>query len=183
VGRPRSSFEVFALGFRNPFRASFDGADLLIGDVGQAAMEEIDLLRPADKGGNYGWSIYEGTRLNRSNPPADLAVIPPVTEYAYGTGPLQGRSVTGGYVYRGPVLPLRGLYIFGDFITGNIWSVPVADFVQGTTLPSTRFTRRNGEFAPDLGMFNNIVSFGEDSQRNLFIVDFDGEIFMIQPRQ
>lgn len=173
--------EIYAYGFRNPFRAGFDGDALFIGDVGEAAIEEVDLLRPADAGGNYGWSFLEGTRPFRGTAPAGTK--PPVLEYERGTGPLQGRSVTGGYVYRGPVLPLRGLYVFGDFISGNIWSVPAAELVQGTTLPPSRFTRRNADFAPDLGAFNNIVSFGEDSQRNLFIVDFDGEIFMIQPRQ
>jgi hypothetical protein len=173
--------EVYAYGLRNPFRASFDGDNLLIGDVGQGAIEEIDLLRRADAGGNYGWPFLEGTRPFRGGAPAGTKA--PVTEYEHGTGPLQGQTVTGGYVYRGPALALRGLYIFGDFIIGNIWSIPASDFSQGTTLPTSRFTRRNGDFAPDLGVFNNVVSFGEDSQRNLFIVDFDGEIFMIQPRQ
>ena len=92
-------------------------------------------------------------------------------------------TITGGYVYRGPVLSLRGLYIFGDFLRGNIWSIPAAECSQCTTLPNSRFTRRNADFSPDLGALNSIVSFGEDGQRNLFIVDFDGEIFMIQPRQ
>ena len=170
--------EIFAFGFRNPFRGGFDGDALYIGDVGQDAIEEVDLLRPADVGGNYGWSFLEGTRPFRGTAPA--GTMPPVLEYERGTGPLQGRAVTGGYVYRGPAAPLRGLYIFGDFISGNIWSVPAADLSQGTALPPSRFTRRNVDFAPDLGAFNNIVSFGEDSQRNLFIVDFDGEIFMIR---
>jgi glucose/arabinose dehydrogenase len=173
--------EIYAYGLRNPFRASFDGDSLLIGDVGQGAVEEVDLLGPADVGGNYGWPFLEGTRPFRGTVPAGTK--PPVAQYEHGTGPLQGRTVTGGYVYRGPVLSLRGLYVFGDFISGNIWSIPAAEFSQGTTLPSSRFTRRNTDFAPDLGALNAIVSFGEDSQRNLFIVDFDGEIFMIQSRQ
>lgn len=173
--------EVFAYGFRNPFRASFDGSDLLVGDVGEGAIEEVDRLRPIDRGGNFGWSFREGTRLNRGGEPAGL--IAPVAEYGHGAGPLQGRSVTGGYVYRGPALALRGLYIFGDFISGNIWSVPAAELVSGSTVPATRFTRRNADFAPNAGTFGNIASFGEDSSRNLYIVDFDGEIFMIAPAQ
>jgi len=173
--------EIYAYGLRNPFRASFDGDSLLIGDVGQGAIEEIDLLRPADAGGNYGWSFFEGTRPFRAGGPSGTKA--PVTEYEHGTGPLQGRTVTGGYVYRGPVLPLRGLYVFGDFISGNIWSIPLAEFSQGTTLSPSRFTRRNGDFAPNLGSINSVVSFGEDRDRNLFIVDYDGEVFMIQSRQ
>jgi len=170
--------EIYAYGLRNPFRNSFDGDTLVIGDVGQGAIEEVDLLRPADAGGNYGWPFLEGTRPFRGTAPMGTKL--PVTEYEHGSGPLQGRSITGGYVYRGPVLGLRGLYIFGDFIAGNIWSVPIAEFLQGTTISSGRYTRRNGDFAPDAGAFGNIASFGEDAQRNLFIVDFDGEIFMIR---
>ena len=58
--------------------------------------------------------------------------------------------------------------------------VPAADLVQGTTLPAGRFMRRNADFQPDAGAFNNLASFGEDAQRNLYIVDFDGEIFQIR---
>lgn len=170
--------EVFAYGLRNAFRNSFDGANLYIGDVGQGAIEEVDLLRPADAGANFGWPFREGTRPFRGTAPAGLT--PPVTEYDHGSGPLQGRSITGGYVYRGPVLGLQGLYVFADFISGNIWSIPAAELVAGATVPSGRYTRRNADFAPNAGAFGNIVSFGEDSARNLYIVDFDGEIFMIR---
>ncbi len=83
-------------------------------------------------------------------------------------------------MYRGPVLALQGQYIFGDFISGNIWSLPASDLVPGTTLPNTRYARRNTDFAPDIGAFGNIVSFGEDAAKNLYIVDFHGEIFMIR---
>ncbi len=171
--------EIFAYGLRNPFRNSFDGANLYIGDVGQGAIEEVDLLRPADRGANYGWPIREGTRQFRG--PNQAGLTAPVTEYDHGSGPLQGRSITGGYVYRGPVLGLQGQYVFADFISGNIWSVPSAELVQGTTVPNSRYTRRNTDFAPDAGAFGNIVSFGEDATKNLYIVDFDGEIFQLRP--
>lgn len=171
--------EIFAYGLRNPFRNSFDGTSLYIGDVGQDVIEEVDLLRPADKGANYGWPIREGTRQYRGADQASFTA--PVTEYDHGSGPLQGRSITGGYVYRGPVLALQGLYVFGDFISGNIWSVPAAELVQGATVPSSRYTRRNPDFAPNAGAIGMVVSFGEDAARNLYIVDFDGEIFMVAP--
>ncbi len=173
--------EVWALGLRNPFRASFDPAtgNLLIGDVGQGAIEEIDLLRPSDGGANLGWPFLEGTRPFRGTAPAGL--VPPVTEYEHGSGERQGRSVTGGVVYRGPVEALRGQYVFGDFISGNLWSLPLAELVSGQTVPSSRFTLRNAAFAPNAGTIGNIASFGTDQAGNLYIVDIDGEIFRIEP--
>ena len=172
--------EIWALGLRNPFRASFDSAtgNLLIGDVGQNAIEEIDLMRPGDGGANFGWSVLEGTRQFKG--PPQPSFVPPVAEYPQGSGALEGRSVTGGYVYRGPVESLRGLYIFGDFVSGNIWSVPVAELVIGSTVPNSRFTPRRGDFTPNAGAIGNIPSFGLDQAGNLYIVDFDGEIFRIE---
>ena len=171
---------VFALGLRNPFRASFapDGR-LIIGDVGQGAREEIDVVRTDQPGLNFGWRFLEGTQPFSGTAPAGLT--PPVTEYSHGTGPRQGRSVIGGYVYRGPVASLAGSYVFGDFISGNIWSVPAASLVAGGTLASTAFERRNPDFAPDAGAISQLASFGEDAAGNLYIVDLDGEIFMVTP--
>lgn len=171
---------VFAIGLRNPFRASFapDGR-LLIGDVGQGAREEIDIVRTNQPGLNFGWRFLEGTQPFSGTAPAGLT--PPVTEYGHGIGPRQGRSVIGGYVYRGPVTSLTGSYIFGDFISGNIWSVPYASLVAGSTLASSSYERRNEDLAPDAGTINQLASFGEDAAGNLFIVDLDGEIFMVTP--
>lgn len=170
---------VFALGFRNPFRASFFGSRLIIGDVGQGAIEEIDMVGTNQPGRNFGWRFLEGTRPYSGSAPAGLTA--PVTEYGHGTGPRQGRSVTGGYVYRGPIASLRDRYVFGDFISGNIWTVPFAGLVDGQTLASSRFEHRNEDFAPNSGTINSVASFGEDSAGNIFIVDYDGEIFMIVP--
>ena len=172
-GDPR----VFAYGFRNPFRASFFNGDLLIGDVGQDTVEEIDRLRPQDIGGNFGWPFREGTRGFQGTPPAGL--IDPVSQFFHGTGPRVGNSIIGGYVYRGPVASLAGQYVFGDYITGNLWTVPVAQLQSGQTLPSSAYARRNEDFTPDVGTINQIVSFGEDSAGNLYIVDFDGEVFIV----
>ncbi len=173
--------EVFAFGLRNPFRNAFDRVtgNLYLGDVGQGAIEEIDLI-PAGQGGlNFGWARLEGTQgFNGVAPPG---VTPPVAQYAHGSGPLQGNSVTGGYVYRGQVEALQGLYIFGDFVGGRLWSLPVASLVQGQTVTSSAFTIRNADFAPNVGAIGNIASFGEDAARNLYIVDYDGEIFVIEP--
>ena len=170
--------EIWVYGLRNPFRASFDPltGHLWVGDVGQGAREEIDLMRPSERGANFGWDIMEGT-LGTPRP----GMVPPVAEYLHGTGPRQGNSVTGGYVYRGPVEALRGHYFFGDFIRSNIWSIPVSRVQFGSTLPSSEFTLRNADFVPDVGTINSISSFGVDQAGNLYIVDFGGEIFRVEP--
>jgi glucose/arabinose dehydrogenase len=171
--------EVYAYGFRNPFRASFWGNNLLIGDVGQDAWEELDLLRPQDKSGNYGWRFREGAHSYTGTAPAGL--IEPVLEYGHGTGPKQGSTITGGYVYRGPVTSLVGSYVFADFIRGGIFTVPASTLTQGTTLGAAGFERRNEDFAPDTGTINQLASFGEDAAGNLYLVDLDGEIYMVTP--
>jgi glucose/arabinose dehydrogenase len=169
---------IFALGLRNPFRASFFNNRLLIGDVGQGAIEEIDMVSTTQPGRNFGWRFLEGTQVFNGTAPTGLT--PPVAEYGHGTGPRQGNSVTGGYVYRGPVTSLRDRYVFADFVRGNIWTVPFASLVDGQTLASAQFERRNEDFAPNAGTINQLVSFGEDNAGNLFIVDFDGDIFMVE---
>ncbi|HSF12021.1 MAG TPA: PQQ-dependent sugar dehydrogenase, partial [Erythrobacter sp.] len=175
--------EIYAFGLRNPFRAGFDRVtgNLFIGDVGQNAIEEIDLIRPNEAGLNFGWARLEGTQTFSGSAPA--GATPPVTQYSHGSGPRQGNSVTGGYVYRGPVEALQGQYIFGDFVAGAIWSVPAASLVQGQTFASSGFTIRTTAFAPPSGQgtINNIASFGVDARNNLYIIDFDGEIFVIEP--
>ena len=175
-GRP----EVWAYGLRNPYRASFDPitGNLWIGDVGQGAIEEIDLMRPNDGGANFGWRVMEGTQVFNGTPLPGF--VAPVAEYGHGGGLTQGNSVTGGYVYRGPVEALRGQYIFGDFVNGHLWSFPISRVSLGSTLPSSQFTVRRTSFAPAQSSINNISSFGVDQQGNLYIVDFDGEIFRIE---
>jgi glucose/arabinose dehydrogenase len=173
--------EIWAFGLRNPFRASFDPATghLWIGDVGQNAIEEIDLMRPEDGGANFGWRVVEGTQPFTG--PAQAGFTPPVAEYGHGNGPRQGNSVTGGQVYRGPIEALRGQYIFGDFVSGNLWSIPVSRVSLGGTLDGGDFTLRRTDFTPAQGTIDNIVAFGLDEAGHLYIVDLDGEIFRIEP--
>jgi glucose/arabinose dehydrogenase len=172
--------EIWAYGLRNPFRNGFDSAtqNLWIGDVGQGAREEIDLMRPTDAGANFGWRIMEGTAVFNGTPNASL--VPPVAEYLHGGGPREGNVVTGGYVYRGPVEALRGNYFFADFGVSNIWSVPVARVSIGTTIPGSQFALRNAAFAPVAGTINNVASFGLDQAGNLYLVDYDGEIYRVE---
>jgi len=121
--------EIFAYGFRNPFRMSFDAGgdhDLFVGDVGQNLWEEVDI---AVRGGNYGWNTREGFHCfdpgSPDDPPADCpnrgasgeTFVEPIVEYAHPDLPGGiGLSVIGGYVYRGTALPqFEGRYIFGDW--------------------------------------------------------------------
>lgn len=123
--------EVFAYGLRNPYRFSFDAVtgDLWIGDVGQGAVEEVDLL-PATADGtaitgagtNFGWSLYEGTEPFRGGSAEGLTF--PVHEYRHGSGGVC--SITGGVVYRGTAISaLRGAYLYADFCAGELTGLVV----------------------------------------------------------
>lgn len=171
---------VFALGLRNPFRDSFgpDGR-LYIGDVGQGAVEEIDVLRPDQLGLNFGWHYLEGTAVYTGTAPAGLTA--PVSQYLHGSGTTQGNTIIGGYVYRGPVTSLAGSYVFADYVNGHIWTLPAASLVQGMLYPAGSYERRNLDFTPDAGTIDQIVSFGEDNAGNLYIVDIAGEVFEVVP--
>lgn len=156
--------EIFAWGFRNPWRFSFDrsNGDLWLGDVGQDAWEEVDLVTVGE---NYGWNVREGA--NCFEPPSGCTTIgltDPVTEYDRGVG----RSITGGYVYRGAAVPdLVGWYVFGDFISGAILAIP-ADSQPGVA-PETL----------DLSGLS-ISTFAEDLDGELYVVSYvNGQIYRI----
>lgn len=172
--------EIFALGLRNPWRSSFDRqtGDLFIADVGENNREEINRMRPSDAGANYGWAVREGTAFFSG--PDSSAFTPPVADYAHGTGPTQGRSITGGYVYRGNIGPIRNHYLFADFISGNVWSVPVSSLTVGQTLDASQFIRLNDQLVPDAGTLSNISSFGIDNDGNVYIISIGGSIFRIE---
>lgn len=174
--------EIFALGLRNPYRASFDpvSGDLFIGDVGQNAVEEINRMRPSDVGANHGWPLREGTQPYRGGENL-VAFTPPVTEYTHGTGPNQGCFVTGRYLYRGPVTSIRDQYVFADFISCNVWSVPEASLAVGETLGSAAFKRLNEEVVPDVGTLGQISSFGLDNEGRLYIVSLGVSVFRVEP--
>jgi glucose/arabinose dehydrogenase len=176
--------EVWLYGLRNPFRNTFEGANLVIADVGQGDWEEIDFIRPQDGGANLGWNRYEGAHPYPpgSAPTSTAGLTMPVAEYNHGTGPLQGGSITGGYVYHGPVASLQGRYIFGDYVNSRIWSIPVSMFTPGVTLTNASFTDLTAQFAPITpgAAINAIASFGVDDAGNLYIIDIgDGEVFEV----
>ncbi|MBO9517508.1 MAG: PQQ-dependent sugar dehydrogenase [Porphyrobacter sp.] len=170
--------EVLAYGLRNPFRNSFDGDRLFIGDVGQGSVEEIDILRTTDGAINFGWPVLEGTYVASSG--STIGLTPPVAEYLHGQGPLNGNAIIGGIVYRGPIASLQGSYIFGD-LSQKLWAMPETSLIRGQTQPSSTFIDRLAVFAPDQGAITTLTSFGTDRAGNLYFVDLDGEIFVLEP--
>ena len=154
--------EIYASGFRNPWRYSFDrqNGELWVGDVGEGALEEVDRVM---RGGNYGWRCFEGTRPTGLACGSEAPLLPPIAEY----GRSEGAAVTGGYVYRGSAMPgLRGRYVFGDFISGQLWHI-AAD---------TQPTLRVSAGVPS-GL--NISSFGEDVAGELYVVDYGGGLYRL----
>jgi glucose/arabinose dehydrogenase len=119
--------QLVAIGLRNPWRFSFDRTtkDLWIGDVGQGAIEEIDHLPRGTRGlVNFGWDVYEGRSTFEDKDLGPGRLVQPVAQYTHD----DGCSVTGGYVYRGKaVRRLVGRYVFGDYCSGTIWSMPARD--------------------------------------------------------
>jgi glucose/arabinose dehydrogenase len=155
--------EIYAYGLRNPWKFSFDKyRELLIaGDVGQDAVEEIDII---ENGGNYGWSGLEGTRPYNRSVQLVSEPIAPIYEYTHD----EGESITGGITYYGKALPsLYGVYVYGDFISGNIWGLWIDqdNQVHNELLLSTAL---------------KISSFGIDANQELYIVDFSGGIYQLE---
>jgi glucose/arabinose dehydrogenase len=173
---------VWAKGFRNPWRFSFDRAtgDIYVADVGQAELEEID-FQPADSTGgeNYGWNFYEGTDCFADTPcPNRSQFVEPIYEYRHSPEGAGAESITGGYVYRGCAMPdLRGTYFYADFIRGFVRSFRY----DGSSLSDDR--DHTVAVAPGAGLsIDNPSTFGEDGRGELYIADFfDGEIFKIVP--
>jgi glucose/arabinose dehydrogenase len=172
----RGDDEIWSYGLRNPFRASFDRAtgDFYIADVGQNAREEINFQAAASAGGqNYGWRIREGSiptpGVGGDAPPG---AIDPIYDYLHGSGSFEGNSVTGGYLYRGPVTELQGLYVFADFISDHIWAFDPAD-------PAGSIMVLDDALLPNVGSIDSVAGFGEDAAGNLYIVDIGGEIFRV----
>jgi glucose/arabinose dehydrogenase len=151
--------EIYAYGLRNPWRFSFDIAtgNLWAGDVGQNEVEEIDVIT---KGGNYGWRIKEANDcFDATGNCNQSGLTAPVWSYRQGT---DGRSVTGGIVYRGKKLPnLVGKYIFGDYVSGKVWSLKY-DGSKAT------------ESGDKMANVNSISAFGEDANKELYILDYAG---------
>ncbi len=154
--------EILAYGFRNPWRFSFDAdGRLWLGDVGQDAWEEIDWVV---SGGNYGWDTMEGNHC--FEPPAGCdptGLTPPVWEHFHEFTEDGAFSITGGHVYRGSACPdLAGRYVYGDFVTGNLWALAFDD--GGATANET--------IVPLSGLFP--TAFGVDRDSELYLSAYFG---------
>ena len=154
--------EIFAYGLRNTWRFNFDISDARIwgADVGQSLYEEVNII---EQGNNYGWRIREGARCNAVvNSQCDLmGLVDPVWEY----GRSLGRSVTGGYVYRGEnIASLQATYVFGDFVSGMIWGFPIEATQDAFPLIDSNVL---------------ISSFAQANNGELFVLDLGGDIFQI----
>ncbi len=156
--------EIYAVGFRNPWRWSFDRQtrELWVGDVGQSALEEVSRVT---LGGNYGWRCFEGARNTGMDCGSPVNPQAPVAEY----GRSVGTTVTGGYVYRGAAVPeLAGRYLFGDFGSGRIWSI--ANDTQPTLTITTSGSLESGL---------SISSFGEGNDGELYVVHYGGTLHRV----
>lgn len=167
VGSSETCDEIWHTGLRNPWRFSFDRAtdEMYIGDVGQSAREEISLAPPGEAL-HFGWGCMEGFRVNKTSAPCvDDPVnsfpgsILPILDYPRG----EGTAVSGGYVFRGPIARVQGVYWFGDSTTGNVWRTQRPG--SGTVWPRTQFTTHS-----------SVVGFGEDEAGNLYSVGLGGSI-------
>jgi glucose/arabinose dehydrogenase len=162
-GRP----EIWALGLRNPWKFSFDRAtgDLVIGDVGQNAYEEVDWVAAGTPGGlNFGWNIREGRHQFRSGSTAGLT--DPVLEYPHDEGRC---AISGGYVYRGARIPaLAGAYLYSDACNGSI---------RGTAI-GPGITSREVDFHVDGG---RVVGFGEDHRGELYVLSQSQGLLALTP--
>jgi len=158
--------EIWAFGFRNPFRMSFDRAtgDLWVGDVG---WELWEMVYRVQRGGNYGWPINEGPNLNVRTDvrPGPGPILPPVHSVPHS----DGASITGGQVYHGKRLPrLRGAYIYGDWETGKFWAL----------------RHENGRLISNDELCDTSlkpVSFALDPQGELLVLDHNGGLYELTP--
>jgi putative heme-binding domain-containing protein len=160
VGLEGARGEVWAYGFRNPWRMSFDSmtGDLWVGDVG---WELWELVYRIERGANYGWSLVEGSQpVHRERTRGPTPIVAPTVQHSH----IEARSITGGFVYHGARLPeLSGAYVYGDYVTGKLWAL-----------------RHDGESLEELVELVDsplqIICFGVDHEEELYVVSYDGTI-------
>jgi glucose/arabinose dehydrogenase len=166
VAKPNPHPQMYAYGLRNPWRFSFDPAtgDLWIGDVGQNRYEEVDhLAAGTPPGANLGWNAYEGRAVYKPQPIDGSRLVWPVAVYPHS----EGCSITGGYVYRGNHVPaLRGRYVYGDFCSGRIWSLPL----RGGSPQLLALPRLEG-----------LSSFGLDAHGEVYATTLGGRVLRFAP--
>jgi putative heme-binding domain-containing protein len=160
VSRTGARPEIWAYGQRQPWKMSFDPAtgDLWTGNVGQDLWEQIYRI---ERGGNYGWSVLEGSHPFRpERPRGPTPILMPIVEHDHANF----RSITGGFVYHGRRLKeLQGAYIYGDYDTGRIWMF--------------RYDRQKKSVSDHHELYRSnlrLVGFGEDNAGELYLLDHMG---------
>ncbi len=178
VGTTGALPELWLVGLRNPWRASFDRAtgDLWIGDVGNAAFEEVEFIPGGVGGGNLGWDCVEGFNCTGVGSCAcpDPALTAPVHVYPHTSG---NCCIIGGARYRGQAMcDFEGLYFFGDWCSGRVWTL------EWTGSGVQNLTERTVELASGGGPpISLITSFGEDAAGELYLCDTQGDVYRIEP--
>ncbi len=170
VSDPNTLDEIWSIGWRNPWRFSFDPAngDMWLADVGQDLWEEVNYEAAGTGGLNYGWRCYEGNHVYNNSgcgPASDYTM--PVFEYDHSlTG---GFSITGGYVYRGTAFPnMVGHYIVADYVTENIWTLS-PDGNGGFSAISHTVTG-----------IDKISTFGVDEAGEIYAANLDGPLYLVE---
>ena len=157
--------EIWAYGYRNPWRFSFDRSThaMFVGDVGQGDWEEIDVEGAGRGGRNYGWRVMEGKHCYNAPSCNTSGKVLPIAEYSHSP---DNCSVTGGYVYRGTrYASLKGAYFYGDYCSGRIWAMDAAAAIGGTS-----------RVKQVLDTSLAISSFGEDQSGEIYVVNLSGTI-------
>lgn len=160
--------EIWAYGLRNPWRYAFDAVDglLYIADVGQNRWEEVHVVPASRAGVNFGWNVMEGTHCYSALTCSQNGLDVPVYEYSHD----DGCSITGGFVYRGNAIPsVRGHYFFSDYCTGFLRSFRYAN---GAVTDVKQWS---------VGSLGPVLSFGQDSAGELYILSDNGRVYRIDP--
>jgi glucose/arabinose dehydrogenase len=152
---------------RNPWRFAFDrtAGNLYIADVGQNQYEEVNVMPAATAGVNYGWRTMEAQHCYNASSCTQTGLTLPVLEYDHSGGAC---SITGGFVYRGTAIPeISGHYFYSDYCSG--W------------LKSFRYTggQATNQLTWSVGSIGNVLSFGEDSAGELYILSSNGRVYRI----
>jgi glucose/arabinose dehydrogenase len=158
--------EIWAYGLRNPWRFSFDltANRVYIADVGQSAWEEVDVAPLAQGGQNYGWNVMEGMHCYNASTCNQSGLTLPVAEYSHS----DGCSITGGYVYRGSIIPgIVGQYFYSDYCSGFLRSFTYDD------------SSAQNQKTWDVGDLGNVLSFGQDNAGELYVLSASGTVYQI----
>ena len=166
AGQHGARGEIFAYGLRNPRTFSFDRltGDFFLGDVGASVQEEIDRIPFGAAGGqNFGWNLCEGTSDSSGTGCGTPGLTPPVLVYSHDAA--GGRTVTGGYVYRGSSLPeLYGEYLYADYVSGRVWA----------------WNPSGGAPPQQIATLGGVISFAEDRAGEPLLVNrTDGKLYRI----